>query len=269
LEELILSHNSIKNTGAANIAAGLENNRFLITLDLECNLIGDEGLDALAEALDKNLKLITLATAGNEGTNTDAERIAAERRNNSELKPIMTLDSRIGSPERIGTAGSQGGRLGTGKSGRRPPSHHVREGFVERAPSREKVIDIRAQDVGIRASSSQFSESIDIASAAKEFGGLFSPSSSTAFAFNLSEGLHTIPNDETNRALSSSQVLIIFDSLFAFILNYILQSLSRPSTKGPVSRDGSLQDSPWRTLQSQGFDQGRIGTGRCAYIHHH
>jgi hypothetical protein len=194
LEELILSGNQFKDMGAKNIATGLSKNKFLITLDLENNLIGDEGLEALADCLDRNLKLTTLATAGNEGKNSDAERIASERKHNSELKPLMTLDSRVGSPEI---------RVGTGRSGRRPTPHTVREGFVERAPSREKVLDIRSA----RPSSSQTSDlQSSEGSVAKDFGSLFSPSPSTAFAYNLSEGLHTIPNDDSTRALTSSQV---------------------------------------------------------------
>jgi hypothetical protein len=91
-----LSCNSIGAEGARSLAAALDNNSTLTSLDLHDNEIGAEGARSLATALDNNATLTSLDLRRNNIGAEGARSLAAALRNNATLTSLELRGNNIG-----------------------------------------------------------------------------------------------------------------------------------------------------------------------------
>ena len=269
--------------GAVSIARGLESNRSLMLLDIECNLIEEEGLHALAVCLEYNKTIQTISTAGNLSSNDHAEKVTANRKSSlsstdHELKYINDIynsssssSSKNSSNNRYTTSTTTTGTTTAtptikdkevySSSGRRPASRSHRPGSVERSLSREAVHKLPRGDVPGRSPtptkyppssplppslmnpSSDNFNTEEMSHALQEFNDLFSPASPVNAFTYNLSSGLKLQSREGRASISSSQV-------------------SRPGTKEIAIRDDSTGDSPWRVLQSQGMHSRNGTAGR-------
>jgi hypothetical protein len=249
-------------------------------LDIECNLIEGEGLNALAACLEFNKTIQTISTAGNLSSNDHAEKVTANRKSSlsntdHELKyinDIYNISKSSSSNNRYTTPSdsSTNRTITTGpsaimkekevysSSGRRPASRSHRPGSVERSLSREAVHKLPRGEVPGRSQtptkyppssplppslmnpSSDNFNTEEMSHALQEFNDLFSPANPVNAFTYNLSSGLRLQSREGRASISSSQV-------------------SRPCTKEIAIREDSTGDSPWRVLQSQGM-QSRNGT---------
>jgi hypothetical protein len=96
LTSLDLGVNNIGDEGARSLAAALDNNASLTSLSLWYNNIGDEGARALAAALDNNAALTSLFLYNNNIGDEGARALAAALDNNATLTSLDLAGNNIG-----------------------------------------------------------------------------------------------------------------------------------------------------------------------------